>query len=318
MMRPAVLVILVLIGGALICACTYAVDETQFVIVKRFGNPAAVVLEPGLRFRWPWPVDTVARLDNRLMVLDTPRPGEPDREYITLDVESGIGKNVEVAAYTCWRIKRDPAAVRRFLETVGDRTGAEAVLGDVVGAKLGNALGEHDFSAFVSDQPERRKWTEVLASVRDECRAEVERDYGIEIVDLKIRRLNFPDQNRRNVFDRMRAERERIASRYRSEGEEQATAIRAEANRKKEEILAAAQMEAERIRGKADAEAARVYADAYGQDPDFYEFVRTLESYEKAFDKDTVLILSADSEFLRLLNQAPAGSNGPVKAGVRE
>ncbi|UCG16473.1 MAG: protease modulator HflC [Phycisphaerales bacterium] len=304
-MRLSALLILVFAVVALVYACCYVVDETQYVIVTRFGDPVRTVMEPGLGFKWPWPVDSVVRFDNRLMMLEVPRAGEPDREYITLDVESGIGKNVEVTAYACWRIKPDPGSVLAFLESVpgGDRAGAEDVLGDVVGAKLGDALGAHDFSALVSVEPDRRKWDGMLGSIRDACKAEVEGTYGIEIVDVKIQRLNFPDQNRLNVFKRMRAERDRIASRYRSEGKEKATGILAGANKQQEQILATAYMEAQRVRGHADAEAARIYAQAYGQDPDFYEFLRTLQSYEKTFDENTVLILSGDSAFLRLLNQ---------------
>jgi membrane protease subunit HflC len=299
---------------ALLATCLFIVDQTEFAVVTRFGDPVQTVMEPGLHCKCPWPVDDVVRFDNRLMVLEVPRRGEPDREYIFLDEETGIGKNVEVTAYACWRIHPQPAAVRRFLVTVGSGSGAEAILTDVVGARLGDALGSHDFSALVSTNPEERKWSSIQDAVRDASRAEVGDTYGIDVVDVRIERLNFPDQNRRNVFERMRAERQRIASRYRSEGEEQATAIRAEANKKKEDILANAYREAERIKGQADAEAARIYADAYGQDPEFYEFVRTLQTYEATFDKDTVLILSGDSEFLRLLNRIrqPASLSVPL------
>ncbi len=298
---------IVIIAGAivllLLATCFFVVDETEYVVVTRFGDPVQTVMDPGLYWKGPWPVDEVVRFDNRLMVLEVPRRGEPDREYIFLDEETGIGKNVEVTAYACWRIRPEPGAVRKFLVTVGSGPRAEAVLADVVGARLGDALGSHDFAALVSTNPEERQWASILHAVRDASRAEVGETYGIDVVDVRIERLSFPDQNRRNVFERMRAERQRIASRYRSEGEEQATAIRAEANKKKEDILANAYREAERIRGQADAEAARIYAEAYGQDPEFYEFVRTLQTYEATFDKDTVLILSGDSEFLRLLNR---------------
>lgn len=300
----SVLIVGVVIIG-LICTCTFVVDQTEYAIVKRFGDPVRTILDPGLEFKYPWPIDTVVRFDNRLMVLENPRPGEPDREFITLDQESGIGKNVEVTTYTCWRIKPTPEAVHTFLVTAGDRRSAEDRLGDVVAAAVGAALGENDFSALVSVQPEHRRWTQILESIRDNCRARVEPTYGIEIVDMKIQRLNFPDQNRRNVFDRMRAERQRIAARYRSEGDEIATGIGATANKERKRILAEAYMEAERVRGQGDADAARIYAEAYGQDPDFYEFVRTLQSYKKTLDRDTTLILSSDSEFLHLLNKQP-------------
>jgi membrane protease subunit HflC len=315
------LVVVALIIG-LVGTCLFVVDQTQFVIVKRFGDPVRTLIEPGLRLKYPWPIDTLVRFDNRLMVLENPAPGEPEKEYLTRmmlheaapgaavqqpatpDEQAGIGKNVLVTTYTCWRIKPDARSVLTFLETMGSRERAEARLGDVVVSELGAALGRNDFSVLVSVNEADRDWSGFADGIRDQCRQRVEQEYGIEIVDVKIQRLNFPDQNRRNVFDRMRAERETIATRYRSEGEEQATTIRAKADREKEEILAAANEEGEKTRGRADAEAARIYAEAYGEDPEFYEFVRTLEAYEKTFDENTVAILSADSEFLRLLNRA--------------
>lgn len=297
-------IVIVAVVGGLVYTCCFVADQTEFVIVKRFGDPVRTCIEPGLGFKYPWPIDTLVRFDNRLMVLENPAPGQPDKEYLTKDEQSGIGKNVIVTTYTCWRIKRDPKSVLRFLETMGDRTSAETRLGDLVVSVLGSALGDNDFSVLISTDPEKRAWTRFMDSIRDECAARVDDEYGIEIVDVKLERLNFPEQNRRNVFDRMRAERQTIASRYRSEGDEQATTIRAKANRQKEEILAQAREEADKTRGRADADAARIYAEAYDQDPNFYEFQRTLESYEKTFDERTVTILSANSEFLQLLNRA--------------
>jgi membrane protease subunit HflC len=177
---------------------------------------------------------------------------------------------------------------------------------------LGSTLGSNDFSVLISIDSKQRAWVPFTESIRDQCRQRVEAEYGIEIVDIKIQRLNFPEQNRRNVFDRMRAERKTIASRYRSEGDEQATAIRAKANREKEEILAEARKQAEITRGQADAEAAAIYAQAHSQDPEFYEFLRTLQAYEQTFDENTVAILSADSEFLRFLNRFTGSELSPL------
>jgi len=317
-MRTIVTLIILAALVGVAAACIFFVDQTEYVIQKRFGDPVRTLIEPGFRFRWPWPVDILVRFDNRLMVLENPAPGQTDKEYLTEDVESGIGKNVIVTTYTCWRIKRDQAAVLRFLETMGDRTSAEARLGDVVVSELGTALGEHDFSVLVSIDANQRSWSQFMESIRARCREQVEGPYGIEIVDVKIQRLNFPEQNRRNVFDRMRAERETIAARYRSEGEEKATGIEAQANRQRDEILAKAYEEAERIRGRADAEAARVYAEAYGQDPDFYNFIRTLEAYETTLNEGTVAILSGGSEFLRLLNRTAESAMGPSAAEVAQ
>ena len=286
------------------CTSFFVIDETEYGVQMRFGDPVRTLIEPGLYVKWPWLIDSVRRFDNRLMILENPGPDETDREYLTQDEESGIGKNVIVTTYACWRIKRDEAAVLSFLETMGDRAAAEARLGDVIVSELGAALGQRDFSVLVSTDPELRGWTKFLDTVRARCAERVEQRYGIEVVDVKIQRLNFPAQNRRNVFERMRAERETIASRYRSEGEEKAAEIRARAERRRQEILAKAYEQSERVRGEADAEAARIYADAYGQDPEFYAFIRTLQAYEKTLPEGTVAILSGSSEFLELLNRS--------------
>jgi membrane protease subunit HflC len=132
--------------------------------------------------------------------------------------------------------------------------------------------------------------------------------YGIEVVDVRIKRLNLPEQNKQSVFARMRAERERIARQYRAEGEEQALKIRAEADRQKEEILSAAYRDAEKVRGDGDAQSTRIYGAAYSRDPQFYKMVRTLEAYKKILDDKTTAVLPADSELLRLLTRGRTGS----------
>ncbi len=316
-MRASLTLVFVVALAALGLTCCLVVDRREYVIQMRFGDPVRSVIDPGLHFKWPWPADTVVRFDNRLRVLENPAPDQPDREYLTQDEESGIGKNVVVTTYTCWRIKRDPVAVQRFLETMGDVSSAEARLGDVVVSELGAALGSHDFSVLVSTDSQQRRWGDFLDEIRERCAKRVEEPYGIEIVDVRIQRLNFPDQNRRNVFARMQAERETIAARYRSEGDEKATGIRAQAKRKGDEIIAKAYEQAQQIRGEAEAEAARIYAAAYGQDPEFYAFVRTLEAYEKTLTQGTVAILSGSSDFLRLLNREAESETrqAPQQAG---
>lgn len=300
-----VLNIIVLVAlGVLISLCVFVVDQTEYAVQMRFGRPVRALVEPGLHGKWPWPIEKVVRFDNRLMVLENPRRSEADREYLTQDEDSGIGKNVVVTTYTCWRIKRDPTAVVRFLQTMGDHASAEARLGDVVVSQLGASLGQHDFSVLVSTDPNQRNWVGFLDTIQKRCSERVEEAYGIEIVDVAIQRLNFPEQNRRNVFDRMRAERDTIAARYRSQGDQQATEIIAQANRQRAEILAGANEKAVQVRGQADAAAARIYAEAYGQAPQFYEFLSTLETYKKTLTDGTVWIAPGDSAFLELLNRS--------------
>jgi membrane protease subunit HflC len=275
-----------------------AVDETEYAIITQFGRPVRTVLEPGLQFKWPAPIQSVLRFDNRLQVFEDPADDSPAKEYLTRDK-----KNVEVATSTCWRIGPTAADVLTFLETVRDREGAEVRLGDTVKNQFNAKLGSSDFEALVSTDPDKRRWSDIVDEIRDACAARARESFGIEIVDLRIQRLGFPAQNRRSVFDRMRAEREEMATQYRSEGEAAAMRIRADAQEQQERILAEARAEAGRIRGQADAEATRIYGEAYGVDPDFYRFLRTLESYERGLDADTVLILPSESPFFQLLSR---------------
>lgn len=270
----------------------FTVDETQYAIVTRFGDPVRVIEEPGFRVKWPAPIESVVYFDRRLLVLGIPGPDDPVREFLTEDK-----KNVEVSSYTCWRIS-DPL---HYFKALGNRERAETMLGVIVASELGKVLGNYELSALLSTKVEELKLEPVMDEIREACVKMADREYGIKIVDFRIKRINFPKQNRNSVFERMRAERKRIATLYRSEGEEEATKIRARASKLCTETIAKASREAREIEGRAEAEATSIYAEAYGQDPEFYEFLRTLESYETSLTKDTTLVLPADSPYLKLL-----------------
>jgi len=202
-----------------------------------------------------------------------------------------------VESYVAWRIQ-DP---KRFVETVSDPVGAEMRLHDIIWSGLAAALGTHDLESIVSTNLQTVQadaMLDRLSSLTDRAALE---QYGIAVMDVRIKRLNLPEQNKQSVYARMRAERERIARQYRAEGEEAALSIRADADRQKEEILSAAYKEAEKVKGEGDAEATRVYSQAYSRNPAFYKLLRTLESYKKIFDDKTTAILSSDSELLKLL-----------------
>lgn len=279
----------------------YTVHVTEYAVVLRFGNPVSTVTEPGLYAKLPWPLDRVARFDRRLLTFDIPAAQEPPRELLTLDK-----KNIEVSVYTCWKVA-DPL---RYLETVGDRQGAEAYLSDIVISELGKLLGRHNLSNLISTEPEDLRMAEITGAIRDVCGESARRECGVEIVDFRIKRINLPEQNRESVFERMRAERKQIATRYRSEGEQQAASIRSEADRERLEILAHANRQALEIEGEGEAGAARIYNSAYGRDREFYEFLRTLASYEKTLDERTTIILPRDMEYLKLLVDPGRGGRG--------
>jgi membrane protease subunit HflC len=279
-------------AGVLILYLTFfQVAETEFALVTQFGKPVRTVTGAGLHAKWPFQVAT--KFDRRLR-LYSPRPSE----FLTRDK-----KNLVIENYVAWRIE-DP---QKFLETVGDEAAAEPRLHDVIWSGLAAAIGSHDFDALVSAAapPQTSALLDQLTALSD--RAALER-YGIKVADVRIRRLNLPEQNKQSVYARMRAERERIAKQYRAEGEEQALAIRAGADRQREEILSAAYKEAEKIRGEGDAEATRIYGQAYARNPRLYKLLRTLEAYRRVIDDKTTAILSSDSELLRVLTRGAAAA----------
>ncbi len=265
----------------------FTVTETEFAIVTQFGRPVRTVTTAGLHAKLPF--QGVLRFDRRLRVYN-PRPSE----FLTRDK-----KNLVIENYVCWQI-RNP---ERFVQTVGDITAAEMRLHDTVWSGLSAALGNYDLESLVNSNPERLQGDELMETLTRLTDRRALEQYGIEVVDVRIKRLNLPEQNQQSVFARMRAERERIARQYRAEGEEQALKIRADADRQKEEILSAAYRDAEKIRGDGDAQSTRIYGAAYSRDPQFYKLVRTLEAYKKILDDKTTVVLSSDSDLLRLLTK---------------
>jgi len=274
-------------------ATLFSVDETEYILVTQFGKPVRTIRTPGLHVKWPF--QNRRRFDKRLQIYDPPAS-----EFLTND-----RKNLVVDNYVCWKIE-NPA---QFLQTVYDVPGAENRLHDVVWAEVSAELGRVQMSDLVSAEPGEVHLTGLMDQVTAKCRKVAAANYGIEVVDVRIKRLNLPEQNKQSVFKRMRAERERMAKQYRAEGEEEATKIRADADKEREKILSEAYKQAEKIRGEGDAEAARIYAAAYGQDPKFFKLLRTLESYKKVLTKDTTVILSSDSELLRLLTHGREGAS---------
>ena len=302
-MRTKGFVIVGLLALAFVAAnlVFYTVDETEAAVVTQFGRPIAALTEPGLYVKWPDPVQSVQRFNKRLQVYNPQQA-----EYLTADK-----KAIRVESYVAWRLT-DPT---QFLVSVGDRSGAETRLADIVNSELGVALGQYELAALVTTQAGQFKLPELIERVTQggDQRA---RQYGLEVADVQVRVLNFPDANRQAVFARMKAEREQIARQYRSEGSEEAAKIRAEAERQQKVLVSEAYSRAEQLRGQGDAEAMRVYAAAFGQDPEFYQFLRTLESYGKIVDEKATIVLPANSELLRYLNSAQAapGQSGAATA----
>src|ERR1700686_948299 len=270
----------------------FSVRETEFVLVTQFGRPVRTVTEAGLNAKWPF--QTAIYFDRRLRAYN-PRPSV----FLTRDK-----KNIVVENYGVWKTQ----APGRFVQTVGDAPAGEMRLHDIVWSGLSAALGTHDLDSIVGTEPDKVQTAAMLDNLTALTDHAALEQYGINVVDVRIKRLNLPEQNKQSVYARMRAERERIARQYRAEGEEQALSIRADADRQKEEILSVAYKEAEKVKGQGDAEATRTYSQAYSRNPAFYKLLRTLESYKKVFDDKTTAILSSDSDLLKVLMKGEAGS----------
>ncbi len=258
----------------------YTIDETEQAIILEFGKPMGeTISSPGLHFKLPW--QSVIKFENRILEYDV----EP-QAIITKDK-----KKLEVDNYARWRIA-DPLLFYRSVRTLN---GALSRIDPIVYSELRVELGKHVLSDIVDSNR-----VKIMETVSNETQIKLA-EYGIDIIDVRIKRADLSKENERAVFDRMRAERLRIAKQYRSEGEEKALEIRAETDKEKTIILATAYKESQILRGEGDAKAVEIYAKAFQSDPKFYEFIRTLEAYEKVVDKKSTLILSTDSDLFKLL-----------------
>jgi len=276
-------IILIILAVLILSGATYVVPEWEQAIVTRFGQPIRTVREPGLYWKLPI-LHTVTSFDKRVLAAD-PTGGE----YLTLDK-----KRLVIDHISRWEIV-DPL---QFFRTVRDERGAMARLDDIITARLRQEIAKVNFKETIREKREAIMET-VTAATR-----ELAAPFGIRVVDVRIKRADLPPEVQASVFDRMQAERQRIALRYRAEGEEKGREIRAEADKQREIILAKAYGESQRLRGEGDAQATAVTGRAFGQEPEFYGFLRRLESYEQVFDEGTTIVLRPDSDLLRYL-QSP-------------
>ena len=260
----------------------YIVDLKETAIVVQLGEPKRTVTEPGLKFKIPF-IQEVTYFDKRLLDYDVPA-----RDVITSDK-----KTILIDNFAKWRIV-DPLKVYQAFQT---QRGALQRLDDIIYSELRVELGRHELGEIVSAN---RLMIMKVVSDRANEKASA---YGLEVLDVRIKRADLPEQNEKAIFARMQAERQRQAKQYRAEGEEEAQKIRSEAEKDKEIILAEAYKTSQELRGDGDAKAFKIYATAYKQGPKFFEFLRSMEAYKKTFKKDTTMVLSPDSEFLKYLKK---------------
>ncbi|NPA25463.1 MAG: protease modulator HflC [Deltaproteobacteria bacterium] len=256
----------------------FIVDQTQQALVLQLGKPIRVITEPGLKMKIPF-LQQVIYFDRRLLHYDA-----APAEIITSDK-----KNLVIDNYSKWRIV-DPL---KFYQSVRSETGAQSRLDDIIYSELRVELGKETLNDIVSKVRER-----IMRTVTQESN-KAAAAYGIEVVDVRIKAADLPHENEIHVYTRMQAERQRQAKRYRSEGEEKAMQIRSQADRERTIIISEAYKKTEKIKGEGEQTAIKIYADAFGQDPDFYSFYRSLQAYGKALEKRSTLVMERDGEFFK-------------------
>lgn len=285
-----ILSVVIVVVILLLSSVLYQVRETETVIVTRFGDPVRPETDPGLKVKFPKPIEVVHRFDSRPRTFDT-----PVRETTTADLQSII-----VKSYAVWAIA-DPG---KFLISVKDVEIAEATLGTLLRNAQNSVIGNHSFSEFVNTDPGKIRFEEIENEIAAEVRDKAMQEYGIAIKTVGIKQLNVPKDVTAKVFDRMKADRNRKKESILAEGRAEAERIRSDAEAKQKELLAVATTQAQVIRGTGDAEAAKYY-EMLKEDPELAMFLRNLEALKKILAEKTTIVLGVETEPIDLLKGVP-------------
>ncbi len=276
---------------AVLATSIFTVDQRQYAIVFQLGEIREVISSPGLYFKWPL-IQNVRYFDKRILTLDS---NEPER-FITSEK-----KNVLVDSFVKWRIV-DPQLY--YISVAGDEARAKTRLSQTVNAGLREEFGKRTVHDVVSGERDK-----IMEQMREKADLDA-RKIGVQIVDVRVKRVDFPPEVSDSVYRRMEAERKRVANDLRSEGAADAEKIRADADKQREVIVAEAYRDAQKIKGEGDAKAAAIYAQAFGQNPEFYAFYRSLEAYRGSFKgKSDVLVLEPDSDFFKYMRGMGRGGD---------
>lgn len=271
--------IVIVVGALVLFSSMFIVHQTQQALVLQFGDPKRQITNPGLEFKIPF-IQDVVFFERRVLDID------PPRQQVLLASQ----KRLDVDSYARFRII-DPL---EFYKTVRNERGARAQLSGIINSTLRRVLGNETLKEILSN-----KRVAIMADIRRQVNAAVDR-FGIEIIEVRLRRADYPKETSNNIYDRMKSEREQEAREFRAQGAEQAQQIRADADKQRTILVAEAKQKSETLRGEGDGLAIKIYADAFGQDPEFYGFYRSMLAYRKAMtDSDTTLVLSPDSDFFR-------------------
>lgn len=285
----SILVVVLVVAASMI----FTVDQRQYAIVFQLGEVKKVIAEPGLYFKWPL-IQNVRFFDKRILTLDSP---EPER-FITSEK-----KNVLVDSFVKWKIV-DP---KLYYVSVGDEAGARTRLSQTVNASLREEFGKRTVHEVVSGERDK-----IMEEMRDKADLDA-RKIGVQIIDVRLKRVDLPTEVSESVYRRMEAERKRVANELRSEGAAEAEKIRADADRQREVIVAEAYRDAQKVKGEGDAKAAAIYAQAFSQSPEFYAFYRSMEAYRGSFgNKSDVIVVEPNSEFFKYMKNAGGAVKNPA------
>ena len=269
---------------AVVASGMFILDQTEQAIILRLGAWQSTVIDPGLHFKVPF-IETVVIYDRRLLALNT-----PDEQILLSDQ-----KRVVVDTYTRYRIV-DPL---RFYQSVRTESNARSQLGSIVQSTMRRVMGTIMMPTLLSD-----KRTEVMRTIQKEV-AETAKQLGVDVVDVRLRRADLPDETSQAIYDRMKSERERQAKELRAQGYEWGQEIKGKAERERTVILAEAQRQSQILRGEGDALSSKIYGEAFSSDTQFYSFYRTLQAYRTSLGDGTTLVLSPDNDFLKYLSNGP-------------
>jgi len=289
--------IAVILLGIVASSALFTVHQTQQALVLQFGNPKRAIAEPGLWMKLPFIQNTLF-YERRVLNVDP-----PVQRIILADQ-----KPLLVDAFARYRIF-DPL---RFYQTVRTEGTASTRLGTIINASTRGVLGNVNLASVLSEER-----VEIMTRIRDQVNLEAQR-FGIDVVDVRIRRSDLPDETSQAVYDRMKSEREREAAEFRAQGFEQAQRIRASADREATVIRAEAEREAEIQRGQGEGERTRILNEAYGQDPDFFNFYRSMQAYDRSLNEGTYMVLSPDGQFSGFFDAIGQGGVAGPRAGPRQ
>lgn len=291
MKRLVIIITVITLFILVLISSIFIVKEDQYAIVTEFGRVKNTIYESGLYIKLPYPIQAVDYLDKKDKVF-SPKPLE-----VFIPDEQNILKNIIIGYYLIWRIE-EPL---KFYEILKNTSIAEIRLNNNIRSYIYNLMGQYQINSLFSTNKEDIKINEISEKLTYQTNQDFLKEYGIKIKLVNIKKIILPEQNKKKIFERMVAERERISSKYRAEGEEEAKIIISQTNKEKEILLSQAKLDAERIISKAKAEAAQIYAKAFKKDKEFYKLWLLLQSYNNLFDNNTTFVMSTDNELLKLL-----------------